>query len=67
MNQVNYPDKLVWAHLKLDTNNNADILPYLHRSINIDDSIVSEELKEKPSEPLMCSSNSIFDEITVQN
>jgi hypothetical protein len=53
MNQVNYPDKLVWAHLKLDTNNNADILPYLHRSINIDDSIeeiVSEEMKEKPSE-----------------
>jgi hypothetical protein len=29
MNQVNYPEKMVWAHLKLDTNDKEDIIPYL--------------------------------------
>ena len=32
MNQVNYPEKMVWAHLKLDTNDKEDILPYLKSS-----------------------------------
>jgi hypothetical protein len=32
MNQVNYPEKMVWAHLKLDTNDKEEILPYLKSS-----------------------------------
>jgi hypothetical protein len=32
MNQVNYPEKMVWAHIKLDTNDKEDILPYLKSS-----------------------------------
>ena len=32
MNQVNYPEKMVWAHLKLDTYDKEEILPYLKSS-----------------------------------
>jgi len=34
MNQVNYPQKLVWAHLKLVTDNADDIMPYLSGSLD---------------------------------
>ena len=34
MNSVCYPQKKVWAHKKLDTENKDEIVPYLKESIN---------------------------------
>jgi hypothetical protein len=66
MNQVNYPEKMVWAHLKLDTNDKEEILPYLKRdTINEgSDEHITEHNSESQDDkisPLAYSANSIFE------
>jgi hypothetical protein len=66
MNQVNYPEKMVWAHFKLDTDNKEDILPYIRSSNGsneLQEDLLSEHTAEEdlPTTPLIASSSSIFD------
>jgi hypothetical protein len=62
---------MVWAHLKLDTNNKEDIMPYLKRNSNSSsinegpESLLSEhnaESQDLTTSPLTLSSKSIFEE-----
>jgi hypothetical protein len=64
MNQVNYPQKMVWAHFKLDTYNSEDILPYLKGStINeLPEELLGQNEKDKPVTTREVLSNSIFEE-----
>ena len=66
MNQVNYPEKMVWAHLKLDTNDKEEILPYLKSSTVNEhpEELLSDRGSEedKPVSPVEVSSDSIFEE-----
>jgi hypothetical protein len=51
MNQVNYPEKMVWAHLKLDTNDKEEIMPYLNRNrSSLSDEYPEELLSDRGSE-----------------
>jgi hypothetical protein len=45
----------VWAHLKLDTNNKGDIMPYLKESI--------DELDQPVNHDLPADDNSEYEEI----
>jgi len=39
MNQVNTPQKTVWAHQKLETTDKAEIIPYLRTSVDVNETL----------------------------
>jgi hypothetical protein len=61
---------MVWAHIKLDTNDKEEILPYLKSSTvneNPEEELLGEHKTEedRPISPVEVSSSSIFDESIV--
>jgi hypothetical protein len=59
---------MVWAHIKLDTNDKEEIMPYLNRCSTINElpnELLSDHKIEEDrpnSSPILVSSNSIFEE-----